>query len=52
MFNGNFDFTADIVSIKAEEGWRPCAKVGRGYKPMQMHLEGGYFGRKTLVRKD
>lgn len=33
MFKGNFDFTADIVSIKKDKEWKSCAKVGRQYNP-------------------
>jgi len=33
MFNGSFDFTADIVSIMKNNEWVPDAKVGRRYNP-------------------
>jgi nicotinate phosphoribosyltransferase len=29
LFQGRFDFTADVVMLEG----RPCAKVGRGYRP-------------------
>ncbi len=31
LFKGNFDFTADIVKIKAHDKWIHCAKKGRKY---------------------
>jgi len=33
MYRGNFDFTADIVSIQTDGGWKDNAKVGRKYNP-------------------
>ncbi|GAC1593791.1 MAG: nicotinate phosphoribosyltransferase [Candidatus Velthaea sp.] len=30
---GNYDFTADIVAIKDNGGWRECHKVGRPERP-------------------
>lgn len=33
MYSGNFDFTADIVSINHNGKWNPNAKVGRRYNP-------------------
>jgi len=29
LFQGRYDFTADIVQVEG----KPCAKVGRGYRP-------------------
>jgi len=29
LFQGRFDFTADVVRVEG----KPCAKVGRGYRP-------------------
>ena len=29
LFEGRFDFTADVVLLDG----KPCAKVGRGYRP-------------------
>ena len=29
LFEGRFDFTADVVLLEG----KPCAKVGRGYRP-------------------
>ncbi len=31
IFDGNYDFTADIVKIKENGVWRDCAKKGRRY---------------------
>ncbi|MBA7671690.1 hypothetical protein ES703_79850 [subsurface metagenome] len=31
LLKGNFDFTADVVSINHGNGWRDCAKRGRRY---------------------
>jgi nicotinate phosphoribosyltransferase len=35
MFNGNFDFTADIVSIMKDGEWIDNSKEGRRYNPNQ-----------------
>jgi nicotinate phosphoribosyltransferase len=33
LLQGSYDFTADIVMMKTDADWVPCAKVGRKYKP-------------------
>lgn len=33
LFEGNFDFTADVVRLKRGEEWIKCSKVGRIYRP-------------------
>ncbi|MBI2252003.1 MAG: quinolinate phosphoribosyl transferase [Armatimonadetes bacterium] len=33
LFEGSYDFTADIVRIKVKGKWKNCAKVGRNYNP-------------------
>ena len=33
MFSGQYDFTADVVSLKENGEWRDVAKVGRRYRP-------------------
>lgn len=33
LFEGKFDFTADVVRIKVDGSWRDCAKVGRTLIP-------------------
>lgn len=33
LFEGNFDFTADVVRLQKDGGWEDCAKVGRRYRP-------------------
>lgn len=33
LFEGKYDFTADVVRIKKNNQWHECAKVGRVYRP-------------------
>ena len=33
LFQGIFDFTADVVRIEKDGQWESCAKVGRRYRP-------------------
>ncbi|HUX07439.1 MAG TPA: quinolinate phosphoribosyl transferase [Acidobacteriota bacterium] len=33
MFSGQYDFTADVVSLKQDDAWRDVAKVGRRHRP-------------------